>query len=68
MRRRLIPSRVRKLLTVWAPTRKSLEQLSDDFKQGHTVARVNLENDDAFSFFVESSFSGNDVILGQGKA
>ena len=27
MRRRLIPSRVRKLLTVWAPTRKSLEQL-----------------------------------------
>ena len=33
MRRRLIPSRVRKLLTVWAPTRKSLEQWSDDFKQ-----------------------------------
>ena len=51
MRRRLIPSRVRKLLTVWAPTRESLEQWSDDFKQGHTVTRVNLENDDAFSFF-----------------
>ena len=56
MRRRLIPSHVRKLLTVWAPTRKSLEQWSDDFKQGHTVTRVNLENDDAFSFFVEPSF------------
>ena len=63
MRRRLIPSRVRKLLTVWAPTRKSLEQWSDVFKQGHTVTRVNLENDDAFSFFVEPSFSGNDVFL-----
>ena len=62
MRRRLIPSRVRKLFTVWAPKRKSLEQWSDDFKQGHTVTRVNLENDDAFSFFVEPSFSGNDVV------
>ena len=67
MRRRLIPSRVRKLLTVWAPTRKSLEQWSDDFKQGHTVTRVNLENDDAFSFFVEPSFSGNDVVLDKAR-
>ena len=67
IRRRLIPSRVRKLLTVWAPTRKSLEQWSDDFKQGHTVTRVNLENNDAFSFFVESSFSGNDVVLDRAR-
>ena len=67
MRRRLIASRVRKLLTVWAPTRKSLEQWSDDFKQGHTVTRVNLENDDAFSFFVEPSFSGNDVVLDKAR-
>ena len=67
MRRRLIPSRVRKLLTVWAPTRKSLEQWSDDFKQGHTVTRVNLENEDAFSFFVEPSFSGNDVVLDKAR-
>ena len=67
MRRRLIPSRVRKLLPVWAPTRKSLEQWCDDFKQGHTVTRVNLENDDAFSLFVESSFSGNDVVLDKAR-
>ena len=67
MRRRLIPSRVRKLLTVWVPTRKSLEQWRDDFKQGHTVTRGNLENDDAFSFFVESSFSGNGVVLNRAR-
>ena len=67
MRRRLIPSRVWKLLTVWAPTRKSLEQWSDDFKQGHTVTRVKLENDDAFSLFVESSFSGNGVVLDKAR-
>ena len=67
MRRRLIRGRVRKLLTVWAPTRKSLVQWSDDFKQGHVVTRVNLENYDAFSFFVEPSFSGNDVVLDKAK-
>ena len=34
-----------------------------------TLSRgVNLENDDAFSFFVEPSVSGNDVFFGQGKA
>ena len=27
--------------------------------------RVNLGNDDAFSFFVEPSFSDNDVFFGQ---
>ena len=58
---------MRKLSTVWAPTRKSLEQWSDDFKQGHTVTRVNLENDDAFSFFVEPSFLGNDVFLDKAR-
>ena len=67
IRRKLIPSRVRKRLTVWAPTRKSFEQWSDDFKQGHTVTRVNLENDDAFSFFVEPSVSGNDVVLDKAR-
>ena len=51
-RRRLIPSRVRKLLTVWAPTRKSLEQWSDDFKQGHTVTRVNLGGTTMLSHFL----------------
>ena len=49
--------------SVWAPTRKSLEQWSNDFRQGHTVTQVNLENDDAFSFFVEHSFSGDDGVL-----
>ena len=37
------------------------------FKQGHTVTRVNLENNDAFSFFVEPSFSGNDVFLDKAR-
>ena len=33
-----------------------------------TLSRgVNLENDDAFSFFVEPSFSGNDVVLDQAR-
>ena len=39
----------------------------DDLKQGHTVTRGNLENDDAFSFFVESSFSGNGVVLNRAR-
>eukprot|EP00959_Pyramimonas_sp_CCMP1952_P267336 5589464-Pyramimonas_sp.AAC.1 len=45
-KRRRIPTQVRKLLTIYAPTKAALERCEKDFTEKHTIKKPKVTNDE----------------------